>query len=117
MMPKNQSKQLDISKLSDDDLQDRFTDVFEKRVGAYNDLDSFECILKRDSSNKDVAMEVTVIGMAGSPVMEDYKKMKVKNSDSIILDYGDRGSIKFVLIPEKIISLNTNDYVVVYKAV
>lgn len=117
MTPKNQSRKLDISKLSDDDLQDRFSEVFEKRVSAYNDLNSFECLIKRDSSNKDVVMEVTVIGMAGSPVMDDYKNMKVKNSDVIVLDYGDRGSLKFKLMPEKIVSLNTNDYVVAYKAV
>jgi len=117
MTPKNQSKKLDISKLSDDDLQDRFSEVFEKRVGAYNNLDSFECLIKRDSSNKDVTMEVTVIGMAGSPVMDDYKNMKVKNSDVIVLDYGDRGSLRFELIPKKITTLNSNDYVVSYKAV
>lgn len=115
MMPKNQSKKLEIEKLSDDDIQDRFTEVYEKRVGAYNNINSFECIIKRDSTNKDVTMEVTIVGMAGSPVMDDYKKGKVKNSDVIVLEYEGRGSIRFKLLPEKTISMNSNEYLVVYK--
>jgi len=117
MMPKNHSKQLEIAKLSDDDLQDRFTEVFEKRVGVYNHIESFECICKRATGGKDVDMEVTIVGMAGSPVVKDYKDMKVKNSDTIILDYEGRGSITFKFIPERTISLNSNEYVVVYRAV
>ena len=117
MMPKNQSKKLDIEKLSDEDLQDRFTEAFEKRVGSYNNLDSFECLIKRGGSGIDILMEVTVIGMAGSPVISDFKDMKVKNSDSVTIEYEGRGSLKFKLLPEKIISLNSNDYLVVYQAV
>lgn len=116
MTPKNQGKNLDVSKLSDDDLQDRFTEVFDKRVGAYNNLNSFECNCKRDMNSQEVFMEVTVIGMAGSPVMDDFKNMKVRNADVIALDYEGRGTIRFKLLPEKIVSLNTNDYLVVYKS-
>ena len=68
MMPKNQSKKLDIEKLSDEDLQDRFTEAFEKRVGSYNNLDSFECLIKRGGSGKDILMEVTVIGWLDLPL-------------------------------------------------
>ena len=117
MTPKNHDRKLEIAKLSDDDLQDRFTEVFEKRVGVYNHIESFECICKRDTGSKDVHMEVTIVGMAGSPVLQDYKNMKVKNSDSIILDYDERGSIAFKFMPEKTVSLNSNEYVVVYRAV
>ncbi len=107
---------MDTSKLSDDDLQDMFTEEYEKNVASLSSLTSFECICKRDTARA-VKMEVTVYGMAGSPSLDDYKKGKVKNSGSVIINREGKGSLKFVILPSEIASLNTNDYVVVYKAV
>jgi len=110
------TQKLNVSKLSDDDLQDMFTDAYEKNIASENGFDSFECICKRGSNSSDLKMEVTVTGMAGSPTIDDYKNGKVKNSKSVTILREDKGSMTFKLLPKEIISLNTNDYMVVYQA-
>ena len=109
------SEVMDVSRLSDDDIQDMFTEAYEKQVASANRFDSYECIVKRVNSNKDISMEVLVVGMAGSPTIEDYKSGKVKNASSITIGREGKGSLKFNLDAKSIISLNTNDYQVVYK--
>lgn len=110
------TQKLNITKLSDDDLQDMFTEAYEKKVASQNGFDSYECICKRGGNNPDIRMEVTVVGMAGSPTIDDYKKGKVKNSNSIIIEREGKGSLKFNLLPKETMGLNTNDYLVIYKA-
>ena len=110
------TQKLNVSKLSDDDLQDMFTEVYTKKIASVNEFDSFECICKRSGNNSDVRMEVTVTGMAGSPTVDDYKKGKVKNSKCVTIQREGKGSLNFNLLPAEIISLNTNDYLVIYKA-
>jgi len=107
---------LDISKLSDDDLQDMFAESYDSNVASLNGFDSYECICKRSSDNSNVKMEVTIIGMAGSPTIDEYKKMKVKNSSSVVIQREGKGKLKFKYVPSETIALNTNDYLVVYKA-
>lgn len=111
------TQKLNISKLSDDDLQDMFSEAYEKKVASANGFDSYECICKRSNSSNtnEVKMEVTVIGMAGSPTVDDYKSGKVKNSGSIVIEREGKGSLMFTLMPKEIMSMNTNDYLVVYK--
>ena len=105
---------VDIKRISDDDLQDTFTSEFEKEISSQNGFDSFECICKRDSESN-VVMEVTIYGMAGSPTVDDYKNGKVKNAKKLVLKRDGQGELLFRLEPSKIISLNTNDYLVTYK--
>ena len=107
---------MDASKLSDDDLQDMFTDAYEKSIAGPNSISSFECICKRDTSSG-IKMEVTIYGMSGSPSLNEYKAGKVKNSASLLMMREGKGGIKFVTMPTEMLSLNTNDYVIVYKAV
>lgn len=110
------TQKLNVSKLSDDDLQDMFTEAYERRVSSQNGFDSYECICRRDTDRSDIRMEVTITGMAGSPTIDDYKKGKVKNSNAITIEREGKGFLRFELLPSKTISLNTNDYMVVYKA-
>jgi len=108
------NQKVDISKLSDDDLQDMFTESYNN-IASQNGFDSFECICKRTNQH-DIKMEVTVIGMAGSPTIDDYKGGKVKNSNSLVINRDGKGILKFNLMPRETISLNTNDYMVIYRA-
>jgi len=107
---------MDTSKLSDDDLQDMFTESYEKNVASSNYISSFECICKRDTSSG-IKMEVTVYGMSGSPSLSEYKAGKVKNASSVIINREGKGNLKFVVTPAEMVSLNTNDYLVTYRAV
>jgi len=107
---------MNASKLSDDDIQDMFTEAYEKNIASANSISSFECICKRDTSSG-IKMEVTVYGMSGSPSLIDYKNGKVKNANSLMVSREGNGSLKFVTVPSEMLSLNTNDYLVIYKAV
>jgi len=113
-MSNQRSMRMDVSKLSDDDLQDMFTESYGI-IASENGFDSFECICKRTNIN-DVKMEVTVVGMAGSPTIDDYKSGKVKGANSLIIKRDGKGTLKFNILPKETISLNTNDYMVIYKA-
>ena len=108
-------KIMDVSRMSDDDIQDMFAEVYEKQVAQQNGFDSYECIAKRENTNKNISMEVTVIGMAGSPTIDDYKAGKVKNAQAVTISREGKGTLKFALSQKDIHSLNTNDYLVIYR--
>ena len=109
---------LDVKMLNDEEIQDLFTEAYEKQVASLNAFSEFECICKRETVNsRDAKVEVQIYGLAGTPTLENYKELKVKGSDSVVITKGDKGSLKFKLLPEEIISLNTNDYLVVYQSV
>lgn len=111
------NQRMNVDKVSDDDLQDMFTDAFEKEIASRNNIDSFECICKRGGADSEIKMEVMVVGMAGSPTLSDYKDLKLKNTKTLTIEREGKGSLKFKLIPEQMIALNTNDYLAVYKAI
>lgn len=113
----NTSGKLDVSKLSDGDIQDLFTDAFEQQVASENNIDSFEAISKRGTGGINLEMEVTITGLAGSPTIEDYRKNKVRGGGSVTIGSNDgRGTLKFNLDAKRTTSLNTNDFLVVYVA-
>ncbi len=117
MAQKTRTDKMDTSKLSDEDLQDMFTEAYEKQVAFENAFDNYECICKRETGIPTVTMEVTVVGMAGTPTLDDYKNGKVKNSKSVVITREGRGSLRFDLDPKSVISLNSNDYLAVYKSI
>jgi len=113
----NTSGVLDVSKLSDGDIQDLFTDAFEQQVASENNIESFEAICKRGTGGINLEMEVTITGLAGSPTIEEYKKNKVRGGNSVTIGSDDgRGKLKFNLDTKRTTSLNSNDFLVVYVA-
>ena len=108
----------EVSKVSNEDLQDVFTEAYEKQVASLNGIGEFECICNRDISSSQVRMEVTVTGLAGTPTVDDFKDGKISNADVVIVDDDDKGysdnPLRFELDPKETISLNTNDYMAVY---
>ena len=114
-MAKSKPK-VDIARISDDELIDLFEPVYEEQVASLNNIGSYECNCKRDSSSPDVRMEVLIVGLAGSPTLDDYRDGKVKDSSKIVVNIEGRGKINFKLMKKEIAALNTNDYVAVYKA-
>ena len=110
-------QRMNTDKISDDDLQDMFTEAFEKNIASQNDIGSFECICKRGNASPEIKMEVMVVGMAGSPTLDDYRKGKIKNSEKVTIEREGKGKLSFRLQAKDMISLNTNDYLAVYKAV
>lgn len=106
---------VNVERISDEEMEDMFGSAFETQVASPNEIGSYECTCKRDSSNPDVKMEVTIIGLAGSPTLDDFKEGRVKNSGTVVVQREDRERLKFKLVVKEVVSLNTNDYSVVYK--
>lgn len=113
-----ESQLMDITKVSNERIQDLFTEEFEKNIAKMNDIDSFECVCVREANKTDQAkMEVTIYGLAGSPTMDDWLKGNLENAEMVVVkDEWDK-TIEFHLGEEDIYNLNINDYVVVYKTV
>lgn len=109
-------EKMNVSKMSDDNLQDLFAEVFEKEIASLNGVSSYECVCKRQTGSNVVTMEVTIYGMAGSPIIDDWKKNKVAKSGSVVIKQEGRGSLQFKLIPKETVSLNVNDYMIVYRS-
>lgn len=109
------NQKIDIARISDDELVDMFESVYEEKVASVNNIGSFECSCKRDTSTSEVKIEVMVIGLAGSPTLSDYRNGKLKDANTVVVNIAGKGKIKFNLIPKEITALNTNDYVAVYK--
>lgn len=108
-------KRIDVSTLSDEELNDLFAEAFEEQVASYNGIQQFECNCKRSTADKNAKIEVMIIGLAGSPTVDQFKTMKdLKNASSVRISREDKGDLKFTLIPKDTISLNTNDYVIIY---
>ena len=105
----------DVERISDEEMEEMFVEAFETQIASLNAIGSYECSCKRDSSNSDVKMEVMIIGLAGSPTLDDYKKGKVENAGTVLIKREEKDSLKFNLVTDEIISLNTNDYSVIYK--
>jgi len=115
-MSKTNEGKMSFDKLSNGDIEDLFTTAFEQQIASENGIESFEAICKRTSGNSIVEMEVTITGLAGSPTIEAYRNKKVKGCASVEIDGGNKGNMKFNLVPKSITSLNTNDFLVVYKS-
>lgn len=106
---------MNIDKLSDEEMQDLFTDSFEK-VGSLNDIGEFECTCKRTVGGTTASMEVMVTGLAGSPTYEDAHDCGIADIDTIVISREDKGVLSFARDPQEDYVLNTNDYVIVYKS-
>jgi len=109
---------LDISKLSNENIADKFAEAFEEQVASLNKISEFECNCIRESASSDEAkIEVTITGMAGDPISDDFKDGNLKNYDTVVVKDDEKGNLKFVYSSDETINLNTSDYMVVYKVV
>lgn len=108
---------MSIKHISDDELQDIFTEAFASQVGSYNGIDEFDAKCTKDINKNSVQVDVTVQGFAGCPTAEDFKKGKVKNASSITISREGKGELKFDLYPKETTYINSTEYVLVYKTV
>ena len=107
---------LEVARLSNEEIEDLFGASYEEQIASRNGIDPFECkCVRENTDSSDIRMEVVISGFAGTPTLDDYKDGKVAHSDAVLIQKEDRGSLKLVLNPQEIISLNTNDYLVVYQ--
>jgi len=109
-------KRLNLEKISDEQLVDLFEKAYEEQVGQINSIGEFECTCTRTVGDSEVKMEVMITGLAGTPTPDSYKTGKVEGSEKVVVERDDDTELTFKLEPKDTICLNTNDYLVVYKA-
>jgi hypothetical protein len=110
------ARTMNLRTMSDDDIIDLFTLSFEDRIAKYNNIESFDVVVKRATGESGATVEVTVFGTAGSPTLDQWKNRSVENSESLTISRGDKGEATFFLIPEDTVYLNTTEYIVTYRA-
>ena len=106
---------MNLDVLSNEKLQDMFTEAFESQISSRNNIGEFEATCVRNPGVQDVRMEVLIVGLAGSPTIDDYRAGRVENSDSVVVDDPIKGVLKFRV--DEIYVLNSNDFVAVYQSV
>ena len=109
-------KELNIDKLGSERVETMFEEKFGEQIGKFGDISEFEAKCERVPNDKSVRMNVTVIGLAGCPTLEEYLNDKVEDIEEIIVGDEDYGFITFTLDRSECVILNPNDYVVVYRA-
>ena len=107
-------KQINLKTLSDDEIIDLFSDSFENDVARYNNIESFDVIVKRETGSPEVRVEVTISGTAGSPTVDQWKKGTVDRSEIVTISRDDKGTASFKLIPSETVYLNSTEYIVTY---
>lgn len=106
---------MDIMKLSDQNIQDDFSDAFEAEIASLNKITEFECVAIRNATQGELTVEVSIIGMAGSPTIDDFKEKRVENGNTLTVNTDRLEGIEFKL-QDDVLTLNSNDYMVTYKA-
>ncbi len=109
-------QELNIDSLGADRVETMFEEKFAEQIGKYGNIDEFEAKCERSIADDSICMNVTIIGLAGSPTLEKYLEGDVENVEEIVVGDEDYGFMTFTLCHEDCTVLNTNDYLVVYKA-
>ena len=109
-------KELNMDKIGSERVESMFEQKFEEQIGKYNDISEFEAKCERDPQDDSIRINLTIIGLAGCPTLEDYMEDKVENAEEIIVGDDDYGFMTFSLDRSACVILNPNDYVVVYKS-
>lgn len=102
-----------IESMGDDKLRDLFEESFNEQVGKFNGMGDAEVKVIHDGD--ELSIEVLLTGMAGSPSVTDFKAGTVKYSKEVVVSYDGYEDLKFINIPEKTVSLNVNDYILLYE--
>ena len=107
---------LNFDKLGSEKVESMFEECFEEQIGRFNNIAEFEAKCERDTNDGSVKVNLTIIGLAGCPTMEDYLEGNVEDIEEIVVGDDDYGTMSFELSRDDCAILNPNDYVVVYKS-
>ena len=105
---------MDISRFSNEMLQDLFEEAFEDQIAHLNQVDAYEATIERSVGVDDVTMQVAITGMAGGPCLDDFSNDNVENSEMVTVD-SDLGIMEWELSKDDGYIVNATEYVIVYK--
>jgi len=107
------SRSSSIESMGDDKLRDLFEESFDEQISKFNNMSDCEAKILHD--NEELTVEALFTGMAGSPSVAEFKEDKVKGARKVVVSYSGYDDMEFVLVPTKVVALNVNDYILVYK--
>jgi len=110
------TEKLDVKVLSNEQVEDLFNIAYAEQVGNLNNISEFDCKCVREVEGSKTKVEITVIGLAGSPTLDDYKEVRSEDFKKVVINR-DGAKAVFNLLPKATVVLNSNDYVVTYQAV
>jgi len=113
----NSDAALNVSKMSNEDIQELFTTSFEKQIAYPNQIAEYECICQRGNVNDKIKVAVTVSGLSGTPTVDEFKNKICSKQNVVTISVAGKGSMKFRSNINDIMSLNSNEYVVTYTQV
>lgn len=105
---------LDVSKMSNDELKDVFETSFRNTVARELDISEFEVEVARNHDKGEIGFEVMIIGFAGSPSIDHFKELSGTISDSVKLSVPNSGEMILTLDPSKTTFLTAGDYSIYY---
>lgn len=108
-------KKMDVSRVSSEEIITLFEEVFENQVGKYNDINVFEVFCNDRVLGKPLQVEVNVIGHAGTPTIDQFKKGEIENAKFLKISREDIGELQFRLLPDLTTYVSGNDFIIVYE--
>ena len=112
-MSEQNTKTIDIVRVSSEDIQDLFEKEFE-RISALIDISSFDVVCNRDIQTRKATLLVNIYGTAGAPTIDQFKQDKIEQARRVSIERYDIGTLVFNLLPTKTVFLNSNDYQLTY---
>ncbi len=110
-------KNMNISRISSEDIVSMFEKAFEEQVADINYISSFDVECVDRAIGKPILVNVDISGHAGTPTIDQFRKGLVKGSDMVTISRDDIGEMKFKLLPKMTAFLSGNDYIIVYESV
>ena len=107
-------KKMKTQGMGDDELQNLFEESFQETVASKNDIIDFEVKTDWDVNSDILRFDVTIIGLAGTPSIDAFKKGEVENADEVVIERADKGRMTLKLKPKETTFLSGNDYIIVY---
>ncbi|MFA7219427.1 MAG: hypothetical protein WC119_02905 [Synergistaceae bacterium] len=110
-------KQMELSRVSSEEIVSMFEESFESQVASRNDIGTFGVECNGRELNKPVQIQVDIAGHAGTPTIDQFRNGKVENSESVTISREDIGERKFKLMPQLTTFVSGNDYIIIYESI
>ena len=109
-------KDMNLGRVSSEELITMFEIAFEAQVGTPNDINVFGVECNDRGLDKPVQINVDISGYAGTPTIDEFRKGTVENSETVTISRDDIGEKKFTLVKDLTTFVSGNDYLIVYES-
>lgn len=107
-------RSMDFKGMGDSELIQLFEDAFREQVATNCNVQEFSVEVVRSVNSDKIEFEVEITGLAGTPIMDDFKANKIKDARKVLLSRADKGEVALNLVPSRTVFLTGNDYLITY---